>query len=58
MSEPGSGRTPHPDQPAESGAQEPGSSGSGRTPHPEEPAEGAERIDGEEVGGQGADTPS
>lgn len=53
MSEPGSGRTPHPDQPAESGAQEPAEEGSGRTPHPEQPAEGAE-----EVGGEGADTPS
>ena len=53
MSEPGSGRTPHPEQPAESGEQEPGQEGSGRTPHPEQPAEGAE-----EVGGEGADTPS
>ena len=53
MSEPGSGRTPHPEQPAESGDQEPGQEGSGRTPHPEQPAEGAE-----EVGGEGADTPS
>ncbi|MGY1771422.1 hypothetical protein [Blastococcus sp. SYSU D00813] len=53
MSESDSGRTPHPDQPAESGAQEPAAEGSGRTPHPEQPAEGAE-----EAGGEGADTPS
>ena len=53
MSEPDGGRTPHPEQPAESGEQEPGQEGSGRTPHPEQPAEGAE-----EVGGEGADTPS
>jgi hypothetical protein len=53
MSEPGTGRTPHPDQPAESGEQEPGGEGSGRTPHPEQPAEGAD-----EVGGEGADRPS
>ena len=50
MSEPG--RTPHPEQPAESGEQEPGQEGDGRTPHPEEPAEGGQ------VGGEGADTPS
>jgi hypothetical protein len=53
MSEPGSGRTPHPEQPAESGEQEPGTEGSGRTPHPEEPAEGADPA-----GTEGADTPS
>jgi hypothetical protein len=53
MSEPGSGRTPHPEQPAESGEQEPGQEGDGRTPHPEQPAEGAD-----DVGGEGADTPS
>ena len=52
MSEPGSGRTPHPEQPAESGEQEPGQEQDGRTPHAGEPAEGAE------VGGEGADTPS
>ena len=53
MSEPAGGRTPHPEQPAESGEQEPGQDGGGRTPHPEEPAEGAE-----ETGDEGADTPS
>ncbi len=52
MSEPGSGRTPHPEQPAESGEQEPGREEDGRTPHTEQPAEG------DEVAGEGADTPS
>ncbi|MGY1741380.1 MULTISPECIES: hypothetical protein [unclassified Blastococcus] len=52
MSEPG--RTPHPEQPAESGEQEPdeGTGGDGRTPHPDQPAEGGD------VGGEGAETPS
>ena len=53
MSEPASGRTPHPEQPAESGEQEPGAEAGGRTPHPEQPAEGAD-----DVGGEGAGTPS
>ena len=53
MSEPGSGRTPHPEQSAEGGEQDPGQQGDGRTPHPEEPAEG-----GDPTGGEGADTPS
>jgi hypothetical protein len=44
MSETGSGRTPHPEQPAESGEQEPAQDGSGRTPHPEQPAEGADEA--------------
>jgi len=37
----GSGRTPHPGEPAEGGEGR-DNGGSGRTPHPEEPAEGAE----------------
>jgi hypothetical protein len=53
MSEPGSGRTPHPEQPAEGGEQGPGQDENGRTPHPEQPAEGAD-----EAGDEGADTPS
>ena len=56
MSEPGNeagtGRTPHPDQPAESGGQEPGQERDGRTPHPDQPAEGGD------VEGEGADSPS
>lgn len=53
VDQPAGGRTPHPDQPAESGAQEPTEAGGGRTPHPEQPAEGSE-----EAAGGGADTPS
>ena len=49
MTNPGSDHTA---EPAE-GAEQPGSDDTGgRTPHPEEPAEG------EDVAGEGADTPS
>jgi hypothetical protein len=35
----GTGRTPHPEEPAEGTG---GEQGTGRTPHPEDPAEGAD----------------